>query len=170
MSLTLILIRHAKSGWDNAALDDHERTLTDRGQRDARRIGTWLAAQGHIPDLILSSDATRTGQTVAGILETLGQTAPAQYTPALYHAGPATLLAQIAQQTVSTLALCAHNPGIGELAAQLVKTPPAHPRFRDYPTAATIVIRFDAAHWRDIRTGTCVDFTIPRNLNDQGPP
>lgn len=165
MSLTLILIRHAKSGWDDAALDDHKRTLTDRGRRDARRIGTWLAAQRCIPDLILSSDATRTGQTVTGILETLGQSTPVKFTPALYHAGPATLLAQIAQQTASTLALCAHNPGIGELAARLVTTAPMHPRFQDYPTAATTLIRFDAAHWRDIRKGTCVDFTIPRDLN-----
>lgn len=166
MSLTLILIRHAKSGWDDPTLDDHDRTLTDRGQRDARRIGAWLAAEGYIPDLILSSDATRTGQTVAGLLETLGQRPPVDYTHALYHAGPSAMLALIGRQTVPTLALCAHNPGIGELAERLVATPPAHPRFADYPTAATTVIRFDATQWRDIRTGDCVAFTIPRDLND----
>ena len=93
------------------------------------------------------------------------ETDSVKFTPALYHAGPATLLAQIAQQTASTLALCAHNPGIGELAARLVTTAPTHPRFQDYPTAAMTLIRFDAARWRDIRKGTCVDFTIPRDLN-----
>ncbi len=37
---TLLALRHAKSSWDDAALDDHERPLNKRGQRDARWCGS----------------------------------------------------------------------------------------------------------------------------------
>ena len=44
MTLTLILIRHAKSDWGDAGLDDHDRPLNARGIEDAPRVGTWLEA------------------------------------------------------------------------------------------------------------------------------
>ncbi|MCB1234427.1 MAG: histidine phosphatase family protein, partial [Verrucomicrobiae bacterium] len=68
----LILIRHAKSDWGDASLDDHERSLNDRGLRDAPRVGEELARRGAKPDVILTSTAVRaltTARAVAGKLD-----------------------------------------------------------------------------------------------------
>ncbi|XP_052202602.1 uncharacterized protein At3g52155, chloroplastic isoform X2 [Diospyros lotus] len=51
----LILLRHAKSSWENPSL---------RGQADAVDISHKLQELGWIPELILSSDAVRTKETL----------------------------------------------------------------------------------------------------------
>src|SRR5437868_13677338 len=56
---TLFLIRHAKSSWDDAALPDKDRPLSDRGRRDAPKIGKRLTKRDVKSDLILSSPARR---------------------------------------------------------------------------------------------------------------
>lgn len=54
-----------------------------------------------------------------------------------------------------------HNPGIGALAAQVLRAAPAHPRFADYPTGATTVVHgFKGA----AKSGELVGFTVPRDL------
>ena len=65
-----------------------------------------------------------------------------------------------------TVLMIGHNPGIAEFAARLVATPPAHPRFDDYPTGATLVADFEIADWADLaeHTGRAADFVIPREL------
>ena len=167
MTLTLILLRHAKSGWDDPMAEDHARTLTERGQRAARAVGRWLHEAGHVPDLILTSDATRTLQTVAGLCETWQDPPPVTRHRALYHAGPHAILKQIAQvRDAGCLLVCGHNPGIGELAQRMVIAEPDHPRFADYPTAATTVIACDAQAWSAVRPGRCIDFVTPADLAD----
>lgn len=164
MTLTLIVLRHAKSGWGDPSLPDHDRTLTERGHRDAAAIGAWLAAHGHVPDLILSSDAARTVQTIADVIGGIGQDVQTQLLPMLYNASADTIRRVIRKQTAKTLLVCAHNPGIGHLASELISNPPSHSGFDDYPTAATAVISFDVASWADIETGNCLSFIIPADL------
>ena len=59
-----------------------------------------------------------------------------------------------------------HNPGIADVADRLVRQPPDHIRFFDYPTCATTVMAFDVKSWAEVkwRTGTVLGFTIPRDL------
>lgn len=166
MMLRLILIRHAKSSWDDPFSDDHGRMLNKRGQDSAVAIGDWLAVNGYVPDVVLCSDATRTQETAALILPALTPAPDLQIAPVLYHAAPATLLDLLRKQIVGTVAVIGHNPGIGMLASALVAKAPAHPRFSDYPTCATTVIDFDIAQWSEAKPhlGTCVDFIVPRDL------
>ena len=168
--LRLILIRHAKSGWDDLTLDDHDRPLTDRGRDNAPRIGRWLAAQGYVPTQVLCSDATRTRQTLALILPEL-PTPPqvqVQYMSTLYHASAGQMLAELHKATEPVVAMIGHNPGIGTFANGVVQGRPGHPRYRDYPTAATAVIDFDLTGWAQVRPrlGRVTDFTIPHDLAD----
>lgn len=60
----LILLRHAKSSWEDASLKDHVRPLSKRGRLAAASIAGKLQQLGWLPELILSSDATRTRQTL----------------------------------------------------------------------------------------------------------
>jgi phosphohistidine phosphatase len=56
---TLLILRHAKSSWKENGLADHDRSLNKRGRRDAPRIGELLRERGLVPDMILSSSATK---------------------------------------------------------------------------------------------------------------
>ncbi|RDY00666.1 putative protein, chloroplastic, partial [Mucuna pruriens] len=64
VSRRLILLRHAKSSWENRSLRDHDRPLSKSGKEDAVRISLKLQQLGWIPELILSSDAARTKETL----------------------------------------------------------------------------------------------------------
>ncbi|KAF9679299.1 hypothetical protein SADUNF_Sadunf06G0000500 [Salix dunnii] len=63
-SRRLILLRHAKSSWDDRSLRDHDRPLSKSGELDAAKVSQKLQQLGWIPQLILSSDALRTKQTL----------------------------------------------------------------------------------------------------------
>ena len=162
MTLRLILMRHAKSSWDDLNLTDHDRPLNARGIASARVMGNWLRAQGHLPLGAVSSSSVRTGQT---FLE-LGVDVPVTFTKALYHTGPQAMMQVLRQQSAQSVLMLGHNPGIADFANRIVTHIPAHPRFADYPTGATTVITFDAKGWNDIgwHEGQPIDFAIPREL------
>lgn len=162
MSLRLILMRHAKSAWDHPGLDDHDRPLNGRGRRSAAAMGDWLRDQGYMPDAILSSSATRTRETAAG----LGFDVPASFTPPLYLAGPDAMLSALRSAQGKCVLMLGHNPGIAWFAEELVATPPAHPRFDDYPTCATLVLEFPVDRWSAVQPGTgqVLAFITPREV------
>jgi phosphohistidine phosphatase len=162
MTLTLILMRHAKSDWGSLGLSDHDRPLNSRGARDAPMMGEWLRKKGHLPDQILCSTATRTRQTLEG----LGIDAPTTFLAALYHANPATMQDALQQAQGRKVLMIGHNPGIAAFADDMLQHAPDHPRFFDYPTCATLVAEFDLEKWADLRpaTGRAVDFVIPADL------
>lgn len=60
----LILLRHAESYRENRSLLDHDRPLSSTGQADAIKVSQKLHLLGWIPELILSSDAQRTRETL----------------------------------------------------------------------------------------------------------
>ena len=166
MTKRLILIRHAKSSWNDPFDDDHARALNTRGEAAATAIGGWLAENGYIPQNVLCSDARRTQDTAALILPCLSADPKLQLSGMLYHAAPDTILDLVQKETADTVAVIAHNPSIGMLANALVRTAPDHRRFNDYPTCATTVIDFDIDTWMTMKrgSGTCVDFVVPRDL------
>lgn len=167
MTLRLILVRHAKSSWDDPMQDDHDRVLNKRGQRDAPAIAAWLAERGYRPAEVVSSTARRT-------LETWGHMAPAfpedtvmRRDPALYHASAETMLSVLRHCAAPSVMMLGHNPGIGDFASLLLKNRPTHPRFGSYPTCATLVADFDADDWADLELGEgrALDFITPADLN-----
>ena len=60
---TLLILRHAKSSWKFPDLTDHDRPLNRRGKRDAPRMGRTLRERELVPDLVISSTATRAMDT-----------------------------------------------------------------------------------------------------------
>ena len=159
---TLILMRHAKSSWDDPYLSDIERPLNKRGKRSAKALGEWLRAMELAPDQVISSSSTRTAQT----FECLKLDIRPSFTRALYHASPAQIWHVLAEATGQTVLLLGHNPGFAEFASQIIDTLPEHERFWDYPTGATLVTEFPVDHWADAAPGTghTTHFVIPRDL------
>lgn len=166
MTLRLILIRHAKSDWSSPEQPDHDRPLNSRGLSQAPLVGRWLASRRYVPELVLCSTAARTRETLDLILPALPSTPEITFDPALYHATSATILAAIRGSHAPVLMLVGHNPGLAEAAQKLAHSAPLHPRFSDFPTAATAVFDFTEDDWSKIGwgRGTLRDFVTPNDL------
>ena len=166
MTLKLILIRHAKSGWDDPFADDHARVLAPRGRADAPVMAAWLARQGHVPDQVLCSDAARTAETLALMLPEWPAAPSVTYVHALYHAAPFAMLDVLHKANGRSVALVGHNPGIGSMACGMVQARPKHSRYADYPTCAVAVIGFAATRWSNVEPGTgdILEFAVPADL------
>ena len=144
---TLILVRHAKSSWEDPALPDKERPLNDRGEHDAPKMGKRLAQRGVEPDLILSSPAQRaltTARIIAKKLDYKRKNIVVE--EGLYPGGADTLLDVIREldDKHECVMLFGHNPGLAELAHRLAG------EITDMPTCAAAELRFDAESWSTI--------------------
>jgi len=130
-------------------------------------IGTWLRGKGHVPQRVLSSDSARTRETWRLIEEELASGAEEHWSRDLYHADAQNMLAALRSEgNASTIMMIGHNPGTAIFADMVVEHPPPHPRYRDYPTAATAEIAFAASRWMDVDCGSgkVIDFVTPREL------
>jgi len=162
----LILTRHAKSGWENLEHTDFQRTLNERGLEACRLIGHWLSSNNYIPKEAFSSTATRCIQTWETINSKINSNAKVSYTNDLYHSSPNIILNCLNSATEDVVFLTAHNPGIGEFAEKICKSPPIHYRFLGYPSGATTVVDFNVSSWRQLKfsSGDLMDFVIPSEL------
>jgi len=168
---TLLLLRHAKSSWDDPGLSDFDRPLADRGRRAAPRVGRYIAGQHLSPDLVLCSTAARARETLELVLPELPKAPEVRYLEKLYFASAPDLRREIRGQAgdVDVLMLVGHNPSIESLANALIKAGDERDVERmatKYPTAALAVIDFDFEYWRDIDPGTGFlrEFVVPKSL------
>ncbi|MCY4005354.1 MAG: histidine phosphatase family protein [Rhodobacteraceae bacterium] len=166
--MKLIIVRHAKSSWNQPEVGDHHRPLAARGRKAATRIGQWLADDGHIPASVLCSTATRTRQTWECLSSHFPNTPKIRLTDQLYHASVRQIWAVLQNDgsvDLPTL-IIGHNPGIGEFAASCLQAPPRDYDFRRYPTAATTVCTFPATGWQQVsmQSGQLMAFVVPRKL------
>ena len=111
MTRRLIVMRHAKSSWENPNLRDHDRPLNPRGKRDSPRVADELASRDWVPELILVSSATRTLQTLEGMSRQFGSVRN-EVRPGIYHAGVHDLLLELEEMLDDgTTMILGHNPG-----------------------------------------------------------
>ncbi len=156
---TLLVMRHAKSGWDDPTLGDHERPLNRRGTRDAPRIGRYLATAGLIPEAVLCSDAVRTRATLTLLLAEWPAPPPTiSYDPGLYLAEPAAIIEALRRvdPAVQRCMVLAHNPGVHALTLGLTgsgdRRALAEVATR-FPTSAVAVIELETDRWSAIKAG-----------------
>ncbi len=166
----LLLMRHAKSSWDDPKLSDHARPLNTRGRQSAIAIRGVMHELGLVPDLVLVSSARRTLQTLE-CLEPWDETPLIEPMDALYLA-PAPQLLQVlneVSETVRSVLLIGHNPGLHELALHLAGDPAATPQGRrlaeGYPTGALAEYSVMGQWWSlGAGGGRLLRFIAPRDL------
>ena len=142
---TLTLVRHAKSSWDHPELDDRDRPLNKRGERDAPIMGRRIAAAGIRPSLIIASPATRAWSTAKIIANEISYPREfLQRESKLYHASLDTMLdVLVAQDTeFNSIMLVGHNPGMTTFANYL-----SPGITNNLPTAGVLSVSFEQDDW-----------------------
>jgi phosphohistidine phosphatase len=146
--ITLMLLRHAKSNWDDPALADHDRPLTRRGHKAAKRMGRLIVEEKLIPDAVLCSTAVRARETwdhVADAFRKADHTPPVEFVAGLYHCpvNEFVPILKAAPVTARSLLVIGHNPGLEELLDRLMGTTP------HFPTAALAVLELEIDAWAE---------------------
>lgn len=168
---TIILLRHAKSSWGEASVEDFDRSLNPRGERAASLVGQFLRHEGLHPDIVLCSAARRTRETLVRVQGAFGEDVPALIERDLYLASTTTLLDRLRRLSddADRVLVIGHNPGLEDLAATLIEpqgTPLEEKLAMKYPTAGLAVLSADIGRWHDLKKRSCkLDlFVIPKDL------
>jgi phosphohistidine phosphatase len=164
MKKRLTLLRHAKSSWADSSLDDHDRPLNKRGERDAPLMGRRLREKQRRPSLILTSPAKRARQTARRIAREIGYPLEFMQTEReLYLASPETILGIIAAQdnAFNDIVVCGHNPGITELANRLSAV-----SIDNVPTCGMVFLEAEIDDWSQLENTRCtlLQFDYPKRV------
>jgi phosphohistidine phosphatase len=164
------LLRHAKSSWKDPHLEDHERPLAPRGRRACARLRAHARERRLAPDLVLCSSAARAVQTWQGIRDGVAGSPKVGHEDGLYGADAQALLQRLNEvpESVESVLLIGHNPGLEELAIGLVgdgDDRAVGAMRAKYPTGGLASLTF-SGKWRTLepRSARLVAFVIPRQL------
>lgn len=159
----LYLLRHAKSSWKYTHLKDFDRPLKERGKRNITGIREYAAENIELPELIISSEASRAMATA--ILFAEGIDYPIEkiyFTKRLYHSTPQVMLEILGEQAedLQRIMLIGHNPGMTDLANFL------QPEFiENIPTSGLAIIRCKG-NWNELKlhNNKLVQLITPKSI------
>jgi phosphohistidine phosphatase len=160
---SVLVLRHAKSSWKHPDLKDHDRPLNKRGKRDAPLMGRLLKREDLVPDIIISSTATRARATAEAVAKASGYKGEIVLNKSLYVAGPETYLGVIhdlSDEYVRML-IVGHNPGLEELVELLTG------EIQLMPTCSLVHVKFRVDKWSEMDNkskGQAAEIWRPRDL------
>ncbi|MEP7253553.1 MAG: histidine phosphatase family protein [Ginsengibacter sp.] len=160
---TLILVRHAKSSWDNLNLADFDRPLNERGKLDGPEMAKRTKDRGIKIDLFISSPAKRARKTAIFFLDEYDLSKKyLVLMPSLYEASIANFynVLESIDSKYNTVAVFSHNPGTTDFANQLTNY-----QIDNMPTCGVFVVSFDAKNWSDFKDAEkeFLFFDFPKN-------
>jgi phosphohistidine phosphatase len=164
----LMLLRHAKTERAQPGERDRDRKLTKRGRNDAPLIGAYMAHHRLMPDLALVSPATRAQETWALLADCFAKTPKTVSEERIYNADPQRLMDLLAEtEGATSVVLVGHNPGLHDLAVQLVASGDLEARERiaeGLPTSGLVVIDLAFDDWPRLHphSGRLERFVSPR--------
>lgn len=163
---TLLLMRHGKSSWKDESLEDYERPLKKRGKKDSKKIAKVIAESNLIPDIILSSSATRARETVNIVVDVLEFEKRIVFSDELYMGEPRDVVNSLKNLTddYESAMIVGHNPGL-EAYVQIVDG-----EIEALPTAGLGYLVLVLDSWKDISLetmGDLVGFWTPKSLSEE---
>ena len=128
-------------------------------------LAAWIDAEAIRPDVVLCSTAVRTKQTLAGVLEALGDPDVA-YEDGLYHVGAEALLERVRALPGETgeAMLVGHNPGLQELALLLAEPGPQRDRLAGKLPTGALVTLVAEGEWSELEAASITAFVTPKEL------
>lgn len=146
----LLLLRHAKSSWDDSKLSDFERPLNTRGKKDAPRIGKLILEEKLTPHCIISSSAVRAQSTADIVAKKCQYKGKILFRRSLYPTSPQEYFnaLQSLKDDYTPVLVVGHNPAIIELIELLTG------RVESIPTCALAHIKLPVKKWKELHLGT----------------
>lgn len=143
----LVIVRHAKSSWENAELNDIERPLNKRGYRDAHKMKSYLSGKNINIDAIITSPAVRAFSTAlilsqGIILKQKNIIVDKNFYKSIFEVKKAIKLFDNALKSVM---IVGHNPTFTDLVYKFVKTD-----IEKMPTCCVFSIKFLVDNWSEI--------------------
>jgi len=164
----LFLVRHAKSSWDDPTISDHDRTLNERGYRNAPEMGRRLSDRRVSPDALISSTALRARTTAEIMADSLGWLEERVVRDrGLYHASANELQEYIGGLDDShfSVMLFGHNPGMTSVVSHLFGL-----ALDNLPTCGVVHLQFSAESWAEASRSMPSEATIDFPKNTTGSP
>jgi phosphohistidine phosphatase len=160
---TLILVRHAKSSWDDPAISDFDRPLNERGKHDAPLMADRLKDKGLKVDHFVSSPARRARKTARIFAKEFDvKKEDIELVEELYLAPPNVFIKTVAalDDKWNTVAIFAHNPGITDFASSLTNV-----RIDNIPTCGMFAVQVGIKNWSSFETAekNFLFFDYPKN-------
>ena len=147
---TLLLVRHAKSSWDDVSLPDFDRPLNSRGKKDAPKMAKRLLDKKIKIDAFISSPAKRAKKTAEFFIEEFDRDEKEIIlVSALYHAAIDDFYQTIndADNKFDNIALFSHNPGITAFANEIAPKV----ELDNMPTCSVFAVRMDIKNWNEFK-------------------
>ena len=162
---TILLIRHAKSSWENFAVTDEERPLNERGKKNAPEMAKRLRKKKIAIDVLMSSPAKRALSTANYFAQEFDiAKKDIIVVPELYLATTDAFInaIQSAPSTASTIALFSHNNGITDFANSLTDA-----RIDNMPTCGVFAVHCAIDEWPAFEAGghKFYFFDYPKNIS-----
>lgn len=144
---TLLIMRHAKSSWDDAQMKDHDRPLNERGKKAAPVMGELLKKQKAIPEIIICSTARRTIETMDLLIKTSGFNGTVLRTDDLYEATANDYLDVIndIDNAFQSAMVIGHNPTCEELFYLLTG------QRESFSTATIAYLKLPVSNWKQLK-------------------
>jgi phosphohistidine phosphatase len=147
---TLLLIRHAKSSWDDAGLSDYERPLNERGKKDAPAMAERLYERGIKIDAFVTSPARRARKTAEIFAKRYKKEKDELVLKTeLYMASDEAFNSVVEKlhDDFDCVAVFSHNPGITDFANSLTDDI----RIDNIPTCGIFAISIEARKWNKFK-------------------
>jgi phosphohistidine phosphatase len=165
---TLLVIRHAKSSWDDEGLSDFERPLNERGKRDAPAMAKRLKEKGVNPDLMISSPAKRalsTARRMANVLDYSKEKIKTERR--LYHADSEMIISvlQEIKNKHNLVMVFSHNPGLTDFVNTLLNNKSI---IDNVPTCGAVAFSIEIEDWKELKSksGKMLFFDYPKKSGD----
>ena len=144
---SVILFRHGKSDWGANYNHDHDRPLSKRGVRDAKKMGKFLSKKVEVPDLVISSTALRTRDTIELAVKNGGWSTIIKYEKSIYGASLEKLLNILKEQDNKYQCIClvGHEPIFSSFIEKVKGQ-----SIIKFPTGAIGKVSFDTKKWNEI--------------------
>lgn len=146
---TVLLVRHAKSSWEDPMTIDFDRPLNERGKKDAPAMAKRIKKKGFEIDSLISSPAKRAKKTAKLFAEVFKYNEEKIiYKTELYHADPATFYSVIEQTSNNheSIAVFSHNPGITYFVNELTEV-----KIDEVPTCGVFALKAECSKWKDFK-------------------
>ncbi len=154
---TVFIFRHGKSSWEEPALRDFDRPLLPKGEKRTRRMAEFMKNAGYIPQLIVSSPATRALQTAEILSTALGSKLLSDDSLYLCSQGQIADLIYSLENELQSVMIVGHNPAVTDFAADFLGVD------CDWlPTSGLAMAVFDAEKWSSLPVSNIKENLIVR--------